>query len=123
MGGIKGEEQKWDVVSWRWLAVHLKIGCVCGCFYVCVFAHDGKIRRWLTISVYLSLQQRMHPPRFFPSVSAELYMTEALFFSLPSFLCFSAAVVTTSSIVERITDQLELVLYFSKRDRIITKNI
>ena len=48
-------------------------------------------------------------------------MTEALVFSLPSFFCLSAAVVTTSSIVERITDRLELVLYFRERDKIITK--
>ena len=42
-------------------------------------------------------------------------MTEALFVSLPSFLCFfSVALVTTSSIVEWIRDQLELLLVFQR---------
>ncbi len=41
-------------------------------------------------------------------------MTGALFFSLPLFLCFSAALVTTSSIVEWIIGRLELVLVFQR---------
>lgn len=126
MGGIKGEKQKCDVVSWRWLAVHLKMVCAFVCVYVGVFAHDRKIWRRYTISAYFSLQQRMHPPQFFP-----LFLLSFTWLKLSSSLCphfceffffFSAAVVSTSSIVEWITDQLELVLYFSTRDR-ITKTV
>lgn len=78
---------------------------VCEWVYLCVLQNI-----WLTISAYFSLQQRIHPPTDSSlSVCAELYMTEASFFSLPSFLCFPPAVVTTSSIVEWITERLELV--------------
>lgn len=86
-GWNKGREAEMRCGFLEVVSCALKNG-LCVCVYVGVFAHDRKIWRWLTISAYFSLQQRMHPPQFFPSVSAELYMTEALFFfSLPSFLC------------------------------------
>lgn len=76
------------------------VSCACvKCFYVsvCVFAHERKSHCWLTLSAHFPLQQRMNPPQIFTCVSAK-----ALLFSLPSFSCFSAAVVT-SSVVEWIT--------------------
>lgn len=108
MGGIKGEEQEWEVVSWRCTSNGLYVGvfmCVCSCE-----------KESSAGSTYLSCSpssRETSPSICFPFCFCWA-SHEALFSSLPSFLCFSAAVVTTSPLVEWITEQLQLVLSSEK---------
>ncbi len=88
---------------------------LCVCVLLCVFVCLPMIEKSGAGSPYRPISPSSReciPLHFFPSVSAELYMTEALFFSLPLLFCFSAALVTTSSVSEWITDQFQLELVF-----------
>lgn len=114
----KGRNKRERSRTGMWFPGWFVYVCVCGSSYVCVFA---VIEKYSAGSPYLSI-----PPSSRECILLDFpfyfcWALHALLFSLPSFLCFSAAVVTTCSIVDWITEQLELVLYFSTRDRIINK--
>lgn len=110
MGGIKGETQKWDVVSWRWLDVHLKsVLCVHAhvCCYLCVHCSLKKIIKILALAhhifPFLHAVENAAPPLG----SSLLFL---YFSSLSSFECFSAPIQQHPQLLdERIKGQLRVI--------------
>lgn len=98
-----------------------KLVCVCGLCVFTIFPWQKNPELPQHICLFPPQAENASPtPLCFSPVSAELYVTVALSFSLPSFLCFSAALVTTSYGLQT---SLSLCLYSSVEERIIKDSI
>lgn len=94
-----------------------KLVCVCDLCVLAIFPWQKNPELLQHICLFPPQAENASPtPLCFSPVSAELYVT----FSLPSFLCFSAALVTTSYGLQT---SLSLCLYSSVEERIIKDSI